>query len=127
MPVWLLVILVIITVHRVTRLAVADELPLVRVPREWAVNWLDPGTGRAPLGGFGRSIAYLLTCPWCMSFWVGAAVVWATAHTVGLPAPVLVWVAASSVTGWAASAEAEHEQRWQLADHQINQAKGGLR
>jgi hypothetical protein len=125
MPTWLLVALVILATHRLTRLAVADEIPLVKVPRDAAVNWLDPETPgkQAPLGGLGRSIAYLLGCPWCMSVWVGGGVVWLTVHYVGLPAPWLVWLAASSVTGWAASAESEHEQRWQLNDQAIARGK----
>src|SRR5688572_6745591 len=115
MPTWLLVVLVVVAIHRLTRLAVADEIPLVKVPRDAIVGWLDPDPPkRAPLRGFGRSVAYLMTCPWCMSMWVGGFVVWATAYLVGLPVPVLVWLAASSVTGWAASAESEHEQRHEL-------------
>lgn len=122
---WLLVLLLIVAVHRLTRLAVADEIPLVKVPRDTIVDWLDP-VGAAgqppkpPLGGFGRSIAYLLTCPWCMSMWVGGALVWATTWWVSVPVPLLVWLAASSVTGWAASAESEHEQRHELAQRQID-------
>lgn len=117
---WLLVILVILAIHRLTRLAVADEIPIVKVPRDAAVNWLDPLDGRpAPWGGFGKSVAYLLGCPWCMSVWVGAVVVWGTVLVHGLPVPWLVWAAASSVTGWAASAESEHDQRWKLNEQQL--------
>jgi hypothetical protein len=117
---WLLTILVIVTVHRLTRLAVADEIPLVKVPRDTVVNWLDPIDGRrGHWGGLGRSIAYLLGCPWCMSVWVGGVVVWLTVWLHGLPVPWLVWAAASSVTGWAASAESEHEQRWKLNEQLI--------
>jgi hypothetical protein len=125
MPAWLLVVLTVITIHRVTRLVVADEIPIVKVPRDRAVDWLDPLTPgrRAPWGGFGKSVAYLLTCPWCMSVWTGAVIVFVVCHVTNLPVPVLVWAAASSVTGWAASAESEHEQRWQLADQQITAGK----
>lgn len=125
MPTWLLVALVFLATHRLTRLAIADEIPLVKVPRDAAVNWLDPEAAgaRAPWGGFGRSVAYLLGCPWCMSVWVGAWVVGLTAWLVGLPAPWLVWVASSSVTGLVASWESEHEQRHALNDQAV--AKGG--
>lgn len=123
MPTWLLVLLVFLATHRLTRLVVADEIPLVKAPRDAIVNWLDPDRPkrRAPLGGFGRSIAYLITCPWCMSGWTGGAIVWATAYLVDLPVPWLVWAAASSFTGWAASAESEHEQRHELRQRQIDQ------
>jgi uncharacterized protein DUF1360 len=125
MPAWLLVLLVVVATHRLTRLAVADEIPLVKVPRDAAVNWLDPTTpgARAPWGGFGRSVAYLLGCPWCMSIWVGGVLVWLTAVMVGLPAPWLVWLAASSVTGWAASAESEHEQRYELNEQAMTRGR----
>lgn len=117
---WLLVLLVILAIHRLTRLAVADEIPLVKVPRDKAVDWLDPLNGRLPpWGGFGKSIAYLLGCPWCMSVWVGGFVVWGTAWLHGLPVPWLVWAAASSVTGWAAAAESEHDQRWKLNEQRL--------
>lgn len=36
-------------------------------------------------------LAELITCPWCVSGWLSAAVVAAVALTVGVPAPVLVW------------------------------------
>jgi hypothetical protein len=123
MPSWLLVVLIVVAVHRVTRLLVADEIPLVKVPRDAAVNWLDPEVPgrRAPWGGFGRSVAYLIGCPWCMSMWVGAGLVALTTVFVSVPAPLLVWLAASSVTGWAAQAESEHEQRWKVRQQQIEQ------
>jgi hypothetical protein len=35
----------------------------------------------------------LLSCPWCASGWVALVLVTATALTVGVPAPVLVWPA----------------------------------
>ncbi len=124
MPVWLKVLLVIVTVHRATRLAVADEIPLAKAPRDWVIARLDPPGRRPPWGKFGTSIAYLVDCPWCMSVWVGAAVVWATSRWVGLPAPVLVWAAASTVTGLIASWESEHEQRWKLNDQAIKSKTG---
>lgn len=122
MPSWLLVALVVLATYRVTRLVVVDEIPLVKIPRDKAVNWLEPETvgKQAPWGEFGRSVAYLLGCPWCMSVWVGGALVWLTVWLHGLPVPWLVWLAASSITGWAAQAESEHEQRWKLRQRDID-------
>jgi hypothetical protein len=125
MPAWLLVALILGGVHRLTRLLVQDEIPLVKVPRDKVVAWLDPPPGRRPpWGGLGRSIAYLATCPWCMSVWVGAGVVWLTAWLHGVPVPWLVWAAASSTTGLLGSWEAEHEQRWQLNDRDLRTPPG---
>ena len=41
-----------LAVHRVTRLLTKDELPLIKIPRDWLVNWLDPMFGPGdPLEG----------------------------------------------------------------------------
>lgn len=75
-----------LAVHRLTRLAVEDEV--TRPARERI-------TAAAPDG----RLAYFVTCPWCVSMWVGAA--WA-ALAVAAPAvaaPVGAALAWSSLTG----------------------------
>jgi hypothetical protein len=44
-------------------------------------------------------LAELISCPWCVSGWLSAALTAGVALTVGVPAPVLVWGAV-----WAGSA-----------------------
>lgn len=44
-------------------------------------------------------LAELVSCPWCVSGWLAAALTAAVALTVGIPAPLLVWGAV-----WGASA-----------------------
>lgn len=44
-------------------------------------------------------LAELISCPWCVSGWLAAALTIVVAFTVGVPAPVLVWGAV-----WGASA-----------------------
>lgn len=44
-------------------------------------------------------LADLVSCPWCVSGWLAAALTAAVAITVGVPAPLLVWGAV-----WGASA-----------------------
>lgn len=88
---WLTVALVLLATWRLTRLLVADAFPPVAKPRQWVV-------GRF---GDGSSVAYLVECPWCMSVWVGAAVVagqvlWGRG---GCPLPVWTWLAASGFSG----------------------------
>lgn len=169
------VLLIFLVVHRLTRLAVADEIPVVKVPREWLVSHLDPDPGKPPnplpqwyvaltftttallgvavavcaevgwvgagivagvaamfalllglaayLPAVGRSVAYLLECPWCMSVWVGAGVVWLTADTVGVVWPWLVWAASSSVTGLIGAAESAHDQRYELAELELDRRR----
>lgn len=85
----LLVVLVFLTVYRVTRLIVADTFPPMAAMRDaiedrWGTDsWQN----------------YLANCPWCVSGYVAAGVVAATAWTVGLPYPLLMIPAASALTG----------------------------
>lgn len=116
---WLLVVLTCLTVHRVTRLITRDHLPIIAVPRQRVVLWLDPPVEvdgipvapppRYPLGIFGRSLAFLLECDWCMSVWVGAALVLAEVYLTDWPVPYppLLAAAASTITGLVAQREPE--------------------
>lgn len=50
-------------------------------------------------------------CPWCAGAWVTAAIVLLTDIVVGLPAPLLVFLAARFITGWLGSNDKDyHEQ-----------------
>lgn len=129
MTVWLIVGL-IIAIERVTRLLVADTLPAVRVMREWFVRTfgvvnedgeLVDGKGYAWARWLTFSIAYVWTCPWCMSPWVGAAIVFGS--RLDVPYPWFVIAAASTLSGWAANLQSEHEQRWKALDIEINGRK----
>lgn len=95
--------LVCLATHRLTRLLVTDEITTParealqnRAEARWAT-----GTGRTPPADeWGSRIAYLLSCPWCASVWVAAAVVAALAAAGHAPAhPLLLTLAASTVTG----------------------------
>ncbi len=110
---------VIIAIWRVTRLLVLDAWPPVRAIREWfivtfgAIDADGNITGGKRWGVLGFSLAYVWTCPWCMSPWVGAAL-WAIVVRVAhqsLPFPWLVIAAGSGLTGLLAMVESEHEQR----------------
>jgi hypothetical protein len=124
-----MLILMCLTTWTLTRLIVTDTLPFVRVPRDAITAWLDPrdetnrpiqrvgkdGKPQEPaLGVVGRWLAYLLTCPRCMSAWVGGAVVIATDHWYSVPAPWLVWGGAWAVASWLANLEMWAEERWRL-------------
>jgi hypothetical protein len=124
MPVWLIVLLVFLATHRLTRLAIADEVPIVKVPRDAAIRFLDPTPDQVATqpgikghwGGTGKALAYLLECPWCMSAYTGAAVVIGVDLAASLPLPWLVWIAASTVTGLIANFEARQDQAHELAE-----------
>jgi hypothetical protein len=81
-----------LAVHRLTRLVVDDE---VTAPLRKRL------TEAAPEG----HLAYLLSCPWCVSIWLGAG--WAALAVAAPPVAagagaVLAW---SSATGLLASVE----------------------
>lgn len=98
---WLLVVLTVLAVHRITRLIIVDRItrrPVEAVQRRFELR-RERQLGYRSEEEWLSGVAYLLGCRWCLSIWVGAAVVAAVDLTVGLPVPVLVWLAASSLTG----------------------------
>jgi hypothetical protein len=126
-PVWLLIVCMILANYRVTRLAVKDTFPPVLWLRDRLAGGWRPLTdkeletvarqpgGNHPypmqkIGGVQHRwvtrrswspywLADLVSCPWCVSGWLAAALTAAVALTVGVPAPFLVWGAV-----WAGSA-----------------------
>jgi hypothetical protein len=129
MTVWLIIGL-IVAIERVTRLLVVDTLPAVRIVREWFVRTFGvvnedgevvDGKGYSWARWLTFSIANVWTCPWCMSPWVGAAIVFGS--RLDVPYPWLVIAAASSLSGWLANLQGEHDQRWAALDIEINGRK----
>lgn len=127
-PHWVTLLLVAAATFRITRFITRDQFPLVAVPREWIQRKWDPfdavGWENYPLYSgedlayllqglkergiprptqFKRSIAYLVTCVWCVSIWVGAGVtlfaVLTPSHWVTWEYAPLVWLTSSAVTG----------------------------
>jgi len=50
-------------------------------------------------------LAELVSCPWCASAWIAAAITAAVAFTVGVPAPLLAWLAVWAVGALIAAQE----------------------
>ena len=133
MTAWVIIGLVLAT-WRVTRLLVVDTLPAVRIVREWFVKTFGKvnddgevyaGKGYPWIAWLTYSIAYVWTCPWCMSPWVGLALWQLTDRVAGIdvPLPWFVIAAASLLAGWDANLQGEHDQRWQVRDIEINGRK----
>jgi hypothetical protein len=108
----LVVLLFVLATHRLTRLLIHDEVPLVAAPRNWLLDTFgyydehDDLVGGRRWGKLGWSIAYLFTCPWCMSIWVGYGLLLVCYLTgVDMPVPWLVPLVASSITGLIAERE----------------------
>lgn len=86
----LTVLLVMLTVWRVTRVVVLDAFPPVAAVRDAVADRFGPDS----------SWAYLVECPWCVSMYVAPLVIVPTILLgVSVPVPVLVGLAASGVTG----------------------------
>lgn len=106
------VLIFVLATHRVTRLFTRDEVPVLAVPRSWVLDTFgefdDAGNlvRSKRLGVVGWSLAYVFTCDWCMSIWVGYALLGVCALTgVDMPLPWFVPLVASTVTGLIAERE----------------------
>jgi hypothetical protein len=111
--VWLLLVLTCLATYRVTRLLVTDALPLIAIPRYRIFSYLAVTNGNGEIlgprrwGTLGWSLAYLITCPWCMSGWVAAALVGTECLVLPhVPYPWLLWLAA-----WAVSPNIQARER----------------
>jgi hypothetical protein len=89
------VVLVGLGTYRLTRLLTKDDFPPLR--------WLRHRTTR--LGVRWEWVEDLVTCHWCASGWITAALVGGSAVVVGVPLPWLVWPAAWAVGAWLAHVE----------------------
>ncbi len=115
----------VLAIWRLTRLLVVDDFPPVRAVRDWFIKTfavISPEgemTGGRHLGGLGHAVAYIWTCPWCMSVYVGAGV-WAAADwRLSVPYPWLILAAGSGLAGLMSWVEGEHEQRYKLRELEI--------
>lgn len=81
--------------YRITRLIVKDEFPpSMWLRRKVADRWGDDSWQ-----------SYLSECPWCASMYIGGLVVLVMDLFSSVPAPVLIWWAASAITGLIAQRE----------------------
>ena len=95
---WLFVLMSLAS-YRIARFIVDDQFP----PMKWLREKIT-GPYATPLDSSERAstrvpywLAYLFTCPWCMTVWTAGLVTLLVTVTVGVPAPLLVWLAAAAV------------------------------
>lgn len=121
METWLLLIVMSLTVYRLTRLIVADTFPPVLWARDRLVGgWRDatqhelndrswlPMAGQEQIfreiegvpsryvyrwNWVPQWLADLLSCPWCAGGWIAGMVTAATDVVVGIPVPALMGLA----------------------------------
>jgi hypothetical protein len=116
---FLVFVLLALATFRTTRLLIKDEFPPVKWPRDKILNWLDPDDDwkiewlakrnlageklvdppDGHLGALGRTIAYLMTCPWCASVWVAAGATYIATLFTSVQLPWLMWPAVAGVSG----------------------------
>lgn len=114
-----IVTLTCLAVYRITRLLVVDRITekARNAIYRWAVlranltfetaedrrllfSNIANGIKREPL------LAYYVTCPWCVSVWIGGLVVLAEVICMSdVPYPLLLWAASSAVTGFLSGKE----------------------
>lgn len=128
---YLLFVGLVLAIWRVTRLLILDTLPPVKATRELFVGTfgvvdelgnLLGGRGPRWLHWLTHSLAYVWTCPWCMSVWVGALLVALADVQPGrldVPYPWLIVAIGSLAAGLGGQVESEHEQRYALRQRDI--------
>ena len=98
-----LFILLALACYRVTRLVTTDKItePIfdkIRfgLERRWYAK-------HGPVGSdthFNSKLAFMLSCPWCLGFWVSGAGTLLVSLAYGLDYPILTWFALSTVVGF---------------------------
>lgn len=122
----------VVAIWRTTRLLVKDEFPPVAALRSWFIETFGRRSQRTGeliggkrWGALGFSIAYVWSCMWCMSFWVGLALWWLADRAAGLDIayPWLLVAVASGVSGLVGSIEARIDQRYELAEMELERRR----
>lgn len=85
-------VVVCLAAFRITRFVTTDDWPPIqrlrnRLLERWSGTGWDVG----------------LECPWCIGFWVSAALTFALAQLLSIPLPALYALAVSSVVGFIGS------------------------
>lgn len=120
----MLTFLLAVATWRLTRLLVRDEFPPTRALREWVIRTfaeVQPDGTLTPSkqwGAPGHALAYLWTCTWCMSIWVGAGVVALADWHLSVPTPWLLVAASSALSGVLNMLDVEHDQRYRIRELQ---------
>lgn len=129
---------------RLTRFLVLDEFPPIRGLRHWFVrtfatvdrdgNVIPDREAWGRFAGLAHSVAYVWTCPWCMSIWA-SGLVWAIADwpwwgakaDMSVPWPWAIIALTSLLAGWDSNLQGEHDKRWERLDQQVRGVDGPRR
>lgn len=97
--------------YRVTRFVTMDKIgepffePIrLRLEARWIRKHAGDDEDLAHLYGksaeWNSKLAFLLSCPWCLGFWVSGAGTLLVSLAYGLDYPIITWFAASTVIGF---------------------------
>lgn len=110
MPEWWLVALASLAAYRLTRIVTTDKITELifdrlrfGLERRWYAK-------HGPVGSdthFNSKLAFLLSCPWCLGFWVSGVVTVILSVAYGLDYPILTWLAMSTVVGFLGRIDSE--------------------
>lgn len=107
--VWLVVLLAL-ACYRVTRLVTTDKItePIfdkIRfgLERRWHQKHDEPGSATH----FNSKLAFMLSCPWCLGFWISGVGTLLVSLAYGLDYPLLTWFALSTVIGFLGRIDSE--------------------
>lgn len=106
-----LFILLALASYRVTRLVTTDKItehlfePIrQRLEDRWIAKHAGDDENLAYLFGqsqtWNSKLAFMLSCPWCLGFWVSGAGTLLVSLAYGLDYPILTWFALSTVVGF---------------------------
>lgn len=106
-----LILVLALACHTITRLITRDRVPFGALRERFVKRW---GTYDEPPPGIDfdpkesingkrtnplmRLIAYGIECDWCVSVWISGILVLATEHWLSVPLPWLVWPAVRTVS-----------------------------
>ena len=111
----LVILLIFLATFRLTRLITTDAFPFAELREAFAQRWgiyddapdRKVSTSGLPTNWPMRKLAYLWECDWCASVWVSIGTVAITMQMISIPAPALVIIAASAVTGLIAQSQSD--------------------
>lgn len=98
---WLFILLAL-ACYRVTRLVTMDKItePIFdRLRFGLERRWYEKHDGGSDTH-FNSKLAFMLSCPWCIGFWVSGAGTLLVSLAYGLDYPILTWFALSTVVGF---------------------------
>jgi hypothetical protein len=103
MPEWWLVALASLAAYRVTRLVTSDKItePIFeRIRWRLEARWHEKHDERGSQTEWNSKLAFMLSCPWCLGFWVCGVFTVVLSLAYGLNYPILTWLAMSTVVGF---------------------------